>query len=306
MRPLRALLLLLPLLLLSAWAASAQSKDPFSARGPKLVTLGSASSAQLDLKAGYVLVGAQDAQNILRTSGDSETDNVLGLIGQPGAALHWFGILRYEDTGYIRDDEADRLDANNLLGQIRDNTERANVYRRQHGLSAVDVVGWFQPPSYDRTRHTLSWSIIGSDRGTSRRVINYTTIQLGRRGILTCTIVGAPADGAALEQQLDAVRAAIHFPRGVDYLSFRPGDPISQTTLNTLITGGTAAAVVYGAAKLGLFAGLGKMLIPLLLAAKKLVFVMIAGFMGTFRKLAAKFGIKTKRGGAGKSGSPDA
>jgi uncharacterized membrane-anchored protein len=293
MRPFRRVtlvnLLLFAVAILSILPVSAQeTKRPNFTLGPQNIRLGE-SQGQFNLPQGFVFVGPEDSRKMLERNGDTDNDDVLGIVSQDQGGVDWFGIFRYADSGYIKDDEADKMDANKLLNEIKAGTAEANVERRKQGLGELDVVGWYQPPTYDRQKHTLSWSVIGQERGDPSPVINYTTVLLGRYGILICTIVGDQKDGRQLQQNLAIVNASVNFPMGRDYPSFRQGDRISELTMTGLVTGGAAAAA-YGAAKVGLMAKAGKLLIGLFLVAKKGIIVLVMGIGAAIKGLAAKFG----------------
>jgi uncharacterized membrane-anchored protein len=264
-------------------------------KGPQTLTLGNSSNTTLNLPQGAVFIRPDDARKLLEEDGDTDTADILGLVSDQDEKLDWFGLLRYADVGYIRDDEGERLNASSLLNDIREGTAEANKERRARGIPELDVVGWFQPPSYNRQTHTLTWSIIGRERGSNEEVINYSTVVLGRRGILSCTIVGDKKDGPALQAKEQSVKRCIVFSPGSDYAAFRSGDKIAQVTMTGLVTGG-AAAVAYGAAKTGFFAKIG----VLLLALKKFIVVIVVGIVAVVR---AVFNKLSGRGNNDTSGS---
>lgn len=290
MRRFRLLLFALFALLAVTGSVNAQEKPKFTT-GPAQVTLGG-SRGQMNLASGFIYVGPEEARRILEKDGDTDAESTVGLIAQPESQVKWFGLFRYDDCGYVRDDEADKLRADDLLNDIRQGTNKANEERRSRGEAGIDVVGWFQPPTYNRQTHTLSWSVIGREQDTSKQVINYTTILFGRYGILSCTVVGDPKDGTALQQNLNTINTSISFPQGRDYPSFRSGDRVAEITMTGLITGGAGAAA-YGAAKVGLLAKAGKFLLMLLLAAKKGIVLVFAGIVAGVRKLIAKLSGKS-------------
>lgn len=287
-RPALVYLLALAAVILSLRPVSAQQagKTPVT-HGPQTIALGE-SKGQLNLPQGFVFVGPEGAKKMLERNGDLHNEGVLGIVGQQEGDVEWFGIFSYSDSGYIKDDEANKMDADKLLNEIKEGTAEANAERREQGMGEIDVVGWFQPPTYDRTKHTLSWSVIGQERGDPSQVINYTTVLLGRYGILVCTIVGDQKDGPKLQQKLATVNASVNFPTGRDYPSFKPGDRVSEMTMTGLVTGGAAAAA-YGAVKVGLMAKAGKLLIGFLLIAKKGIVVIVMAIGGAIKALVGRF-----------------
>ena len=223
----------------------------------------------------------------MRTSGDPVSEGVLGLVSDGTEGLEWFALLRYVECGYIRDDEADKMDAGELLRSIKENTDRDNEGRRKQGGKGMEIIGWYKPPVYNRAIHALSWSITAHDEGSSSQIINCTLLMLGRYGLMSCTVVGDQKDAAALQQKLDQMAVAINFPSGRDYASWRNGDKVAEVTMAGLVTGGAAAAA-YGAAKVGLLGKLDNMFLIVVLALKKAFILVIAAIAGGVRWLKAK------------------
>jgi uncharacterized membrane-anchored protein len=288
MRPLLSLLAVLVCFSGFVVSASAQRESTL-VKGPQNITLGESSNTVLNLPKGAVFVGPEDARKLMEANGNSRGRGILGLVSDEDKSLEWFGILRYIDCGYIRDDEGERLNADNLLNSIRTGTEKSNAKRREEGIPEMEVVGWFQPPTYNRETHTLAWSIIGREKNTSDEVINYTTILLGRRGFLSCTTVGDRKDGETLQVKQAAVNKCIVFSPDSDYTAFRSGDKIAEVTMTGLVTGG-AAALAYGAAKTGLLAKF----LAILFALKKGIVVVVMGIVGAIKMFFNKISRRDK------------
>jgi hypothetical protein len=110
-----------------------------------------------------------------------------------GVLLHddsWFVVFTFDESGYVKDDEKDKLVADKILASIKQGTEQANEVRAERGWAAMEILGWQQAPFYDPGTHNLTWSIRGrSDGGSS---INHSARLLGRRGVMQAT-AEAPA-----------------------------------------------------------------------------------------------------------------
>jgi uncharacterized membrane-anchored protein len=260
--------------------------------GPATVPLG-ANEGQLKLPQGMLYLDKKSTAELLERSGEPADEYAVGAVTDEESKFDWTGLLRYVDCGYIKDDEADSLNADDLLTTIRENTEKENEERKQKGSPTMQVSGWYRPPAYNRATHRLTWSIIGQEQGGASRTVNLTAILLGRNGIMACTIVGDLKDAAQLQPKLDRVSSALVFTQGRDYTAWRSGDKVSELTMTGLVTGGAAAAA-YGAAKMGLLAKLGKLLLVILLAMKKAFIVVIAAIGGVWRWLMAKLGRRSQ------------
>src|SRR5579884_1802623 len=298
----RRYLLLLALLLFAADRGSAQKPPPGVTLGPSRVTL-SGRAGQVSLPANYVFVDGSKAAELLTREGENDVKGVVGLVAQRHAAVEWSAILRYADCGYIKDDEAGKMDADSILNDIKSNTEKENEQGRAHGAKPISVVGWYKKPAYDRSAHVLSWSVLGHEEGAPFNVLNVTSVLFGRYGILISTVVGDEKDAVKLQPQVERVNASLSFPTGADYASYRSGDKVSDVTMTGLVTGG-AAAVLYGAAKIGLLAKLGKLIIVAILAMKKAFILVIAAAAGFVRKLKARVTGKDPATASANSGTP--
>ena len=153
----------------------------------------------------------------------------------------------------VPDDEKDSLDADVILKSYQDGTEEANKEKVRRGWNnLLTVDGWTLRPTYNTTTNNLEWAI--NVRGSEGAAVNYETRLLGRRGVMSVTLV---CDPDALNQILPSYRSLIggfQYKAGGKYADFRSGDKIAQYGLSALIVGGAAAA----ASKSGLAKALGK------------------------------------------------
>jgi len=290
-------------LILTAIAASAvyaQDKSPSVklVKGPASINL-DGNEGVLNLPKGYIFIDKATSEMLLKKHGEPVGDHLMGMVSEDKDDLQWMGILEYEPSGYIKDDEADHLDADGLLTSIKEGTEEANEERKKNGAAPMDVVGWFNPPQYDRNSHFLAWSIIGKDAEQKEPTVNFNALELGRYGYISCTVVGDKADAPLLQSKLGVLESSVKFVKGHDYASFREGDAVSKVTMAGLITGGAAAAA-YGAAKVGLLGKIG----VLLLGLKKGLIVILAAMAAGFRKLKER--ITAKKNQTPAAGAPPA
>jgi len=99
--------------------------------------------------------------------------------------------------------------------------------------------------------------------------MNYNVRLLGRSGYMSITLVEDPTKLARSKPKMQEVLNGFSYKQGKTYAEWRPGDKIAKYGLAALVAGGAGAA----AAKLGLFAVLGKLLAK---GGKVLVLVVIA------------------------------
>src|SRR6266481_3913989 len=121
------------------------SKPKFNIlKGPAKAPLGNV--AHIDLPTGYVFINGKDYQALLKAEGEPASGNELGSLRATNE--HWSVVFEFSDSGYVKDDDKDKLDADKLLASIRRNNEEANKARVEAGNPPIEVVGWEIPPKY--------------------------------------------------------------------------------------------------------------------------------------------------------------
>jgi uncharacterized membrane-anchored protein len=256
-------------------APEAQARPIDWRRGPGTFDLGE-RVAQLTLDDSLVLAGREDARRLLQEMDNVPSGRELGLAAPAAEGEDWFVVFEYDPVGFVKDDEAHEIDADGLLESIREATERGNERRQQAGSPGLHVVGWDLPPRYDPVTHNLTWALRArADDGHD--VVNHNVRLLGRSGVMSVTLVDAPAGMARSVPRLEGLLRGFEFKRGQTYAEWRPGDKVAQYGLTALVAAGAGAAAV----KLGFFAALGKFLAK----GWKLVALLLAGLAGGLGKL---------------------
>lgn len=272
----KSLLLVVCAFALTASALAAE-KSPFQKQdflhGPVKAKLG--GIAEIQVPEGYSFTGAEGTKKLMEMMGNTVDGSELGFLTPTNS--NWFVIFEFDDSGYVKDDDKDKLDADAILESIRRGTEQANKQRKKMGIPAVNVVGWEQPPNYNPETHNLEWAIRGESEGEP--VVNYNTRVLGRKGVMRVTVVGDPGDVKSAMPDFKQLMAGYNFVSGQTYAEFKPGDKVAKYGLAALVVGGAAV----GAAKLGLFASLAVIL-------KKLWKLIIVGVVAVAAALKKFFG----------------
>jgi len=220
-------------------------------KGPVTADLG--SIAEIKVPEGYQFTGREGGRVFEELNQNPSSDRMLGIL-TPINNLDWFIVFDYNDTGYVKDDEKDKIDANAILEVIRQGTEASNELRRSKGWAEVKNIVWQYPPTYDAVTHNLVWATAFDVTGD--RTVNYSTRILGRHGVINANLVGNPD---AIQRVVPTVKTLLNdleYKSGLRYAEFRAGDKIAAYGLTALITGGAAAVAV----KTGLLAKLGVLL----------------------------------------------
>lgn len=250
--------------------------------GPTKLILG--NKLTLDLPQGFIALPRQPAKKLMELNGNFFNDNLLGVVSVPDA--NWFITVRYIDDGYVRDDEAEKMDPDAILEALREGAEEQNKVRKEHGFDPFTVEGWTDLPRYERPTHHVIWGTKASTvHGISN---NFTTRVLGRYGLVAMTLVGSAEAVDSNKPQLTSVIGAIHWDPGAKYEDFQEGkDKVAEYGLAALVAGGAGAAALK-LVKVGLLAKFGAKLLALVVAGKKLILVALAGLAAFLKRLFGK------------------
>ena len=244
------------------------------------------AQATLTIADGYSFLPAADAQRVLSELWNNPPDSdVLGMI-LPSTDAHavledknWAVVVTFVDEGYVTDEDAAKIDYNDMLKDMQKATRDENADRIKEGYPAIELMGWAEPPHYDMVNHKLYWAqdlqfkkANGSD---DNRTLNYAIRVLGRKGYLSLNAVAPIEELAQVRADMPQVVEMAEFDAGQRYTDYDPTtDKAAAYGIAALVAGGIAA-------KAGLFAKLG----VLLLAFKKFIVLGVAAIGGVLAKL---------------------
>ena len=241
--------------------------------------------ATLNVPEGFrYLNGADATKVIVNLWGNPPGEQPLGLLMPDTSPLSrdaWAVIITYSEDGYVKDNDAAKIDYNSLLSQMQKSIHEANSERTKKGYPTMELIGWAEPPRYDSATHKLYWAKELKFGNAAGNTLNYNIRMLGRRGVLVLNAVASMDQLSQIEQKTPEILSAIDFNQGHRYADFNPasGDKIATYGIAALVAGGVAA-------KLGFF----KLLWVGILAAKKFIIIGALAVAAWFRKL---FGKKT-------------
>jgi uncharacterized membrane-anchored protein len=273
-RPTLQLTLSLSFLIFAGFRSTILADDPKSneAAKPKIdwidgpVTARLGDVAQIKIPEGYRFTGKEGTRKFLELTQNPPNGSELGTIipvttkesNGDESNDFWFVIFEFNEVGYIKDDDRDKLDANALLKSIKENTEESNSERAKRGWPAYHVESWYKPPFYDTSTNNLTWATQGYSQSDNKREssINYSVRILGRHGTMSVDLVLGPDQVAQVVPNFNALLPGYSFLPGSAYSEFRAGDKVAEYGLATLVAGGATAI----AAKTGLLAKLWKLI----------------------------------------------
>lgn len=250
--------------------------------GPQDIPL--ADQAQLKLPQDAVFIPQPQATQLLNAMGNPGQDPRLqGLIFPKGDA-GWFMTVRYEQSGFIKDGDAQEWNAEDLLKSYKEGTEAQNEERTKLGVAPLEILGWAETPAYDDHSHRLVWAMKSREKGNTDDTdlgVNYNTYVLGREGYFSMNLVTSLRDLPQHKPAAQAMLGALNFNDGKRYADFNEStDHVAEYGLAALVLG-------VGAKKLGLLAMAGVFLAKF----AKIGFLALLGVGAVVRRF---FGSKTK------------
>lgn len=210
--------------------------------------------AQLNVPAGFKYLNKEQSNYIVTEIwGNPPQDGILGMIfpdnGGPFADSSYAFVITYDAMGYVKDDDADKINYNDMLKEMQSGEKEENAERVKQGYTTIHMVGWAQQPFYDKTNKVLHWAKelkFGTD--AEQNTLNYEVRLLGRRGVLSLNAVATMSEFALVKKDIDKVLAMPSFTKGNTYAEFDSKvDDVAAWTIGGLVAGKVLA-------KAGLFA----------------------------------------------------
>ncbi len=240
--------------------------------------------AKLSVPKEFKYLGPDDAETVLvKLWGNPPSDNKpLGLLMPAGvtplSSNCWVVTIDYSEDGYVKDNDASKINYDDLLKKMQAGIAENNKERQAHGYPAINLVGWAAPPRYDAAAHKLYWAKQLKFEGEKQDTLNYSIRMLGRKGVLELNAIAGIDQLGEIDRQTPQILGMVDFKEGSRYADFDPKvDKVATYGIAALVAGGVLA----GAAKLGFF----KLLWVGLIAAKKFVIIGVLAVVAFFKKM---------------------
>jgi len=221
--------------------------------GPGTAKVG--NQAEIKVPEGARFTGSAGTRKMLEMMHNPTNGSELGLL--TNNELDWFVIFEFEDIGYVKDADKEKLDGKAILESLREGNEAGNEERKKRGWSPITIVGWHTAPFYNKETNNLEWCIKGASEGHD--IVNYNTRILGRGGVMSANLLVAPEQLDATLPGIKTMLKGFSYSEGQKYSEWKSGDKIAKYGLSALVVGGAVGV----AAKLGLLgklaASLGKL-----------------------------------------------
>ena len=243
--------------------------------------------ATIDVPEGFMFSGPEGAQKFLELNENPPNPATIGVLLPMDESQSWVVYFGYQDSGHVKDDDRDTIDAGKLLATLKDGATAGNSQRRSRGWDTIEVIDWVVAPGYEATTNRLAWGV-RMRTGKGQDVANYDVRILGRTGVTSVTLACDPGEVVSLIPRLQQLLGGYEFKQGQRYAEWRSGDKMAAYGLTGLIAGGATVAALKGGllAKLvAMFAKAGK--------AIAIFFIAVAG--GLWRLVTGAKGSKQSR-----------
>jgi len=252
--------------------------------GPAEVPLN--GQAKLAVPADSAFIPQAAANRVMKALGNTALPERAGLVVPRDPKAPWLVDVTWIGEGYVRDGDAADWQADAMLQSLKEGTEEQNKDRVARGIPPVEIVGWVEPPTYDKASNRLIWSLSSRTPGDAAGVpqtVNYNTYALGREGYFSLDLITGSDTIAADKQVARQLLAALRYDEGKRYADF------NDSTDKVAAYGIAALVGAVAVKKLGLLALIG---VFLLKAWKIALLIAVGGFAAVRRFFGGLFGRK--------------
>jgi len=206
--------------------------------------------ATLNVPEGFYYLNSTDTQKVLVDiwgNPPQSGNNMLGMLfpaeSTPFDEQSWGVTIEYEEDGYVSDDDADKIDYQELLVQMKESTNANSAERVKMGYDPIELVGWASEPFYDKESHKLHWAKeVKFGNQPPENTLNYNIRVLGRKGVLVLNFIAGMSQKPVIDQKIDSVLAMADFDQGARYEDFNPDlDKVAAYGIGALVAGKIAA-----------------------------------------------------------------
>ena len=201
--------------------------------------------ATLHVPESFYYLGSQDAEKVLvQVWGNppGAGSDTLGMLFPAQATPFddgaWAVTIEYEEDGHVSDKDADEIDYDELLSQMKDSAREASEQRVKNGYEPMELVGWAAKPYYDKDSHKLHWAKELKFGDDENHTLNYNIRVLGRKGVLVLNFIAGMDQKALIDSKVESVLAIADFDDGNKYSDFNPDvDKIAAYGIGALVAG---------------------------------------------------------------------
>ena len=198
---------------------------------------------------GFRYLDVEQSRSVLEDMwGNPEDTTVMGMILPQNRGVladnSWAFIVTYEEMGYVKDDDADDIDYEELLEEMKTDAKTENEAREEAGYDHIEIVGWASKPFYDADKKVLHWAKEIKFGENEFNTLNYNVRILGRKGVLVLNAVSSMDELGEVQQSITPVLSSFTYADGTTYEDFNPElDQVAAWTIGGLVAGKLLAKV---------------------------------------------------------------
>lgn len=152
--------------------------------------------------------------------------------------------IQYDEIGYVKDDDADDINYDDLLAEMQKDTEEENKERGKQGYDPIQLVGWASNAFYDKEHKILHWAQELKFGTNKVNTLNYNVRVLGRKGVLILNAISSMQELPLVKKDIHNVLNIVTFNDGYKYSDFDPSvDQVAAWTIGGLVAGKVLAKV---------------------------------------------------------------
>lgn len=229
-------------------------------------------NANLNVPKGFKYLDAKQTHYVLEDLwGNPKDESVLGSLVPDGKGVtygnSWIFVISYQEDGFVKDDDANDIDYDDLLKDMKEDTQKENAERAKLGYSTAELVGWASKPYYDEKLKVLHWAKEIKFGQDSTNTLNYDLRVLGRKGMFQISAVSNMRELHEVKSSIPNILSSVQFNEGSKYSDFDSStDNVAAWTIGGLVAGKVLA-------KVGFFAVIAKF-------GKVIFFGLLAAFAG--------------------------
>lgn len=200
--------------------------------------------ARVNIPKGFKFINEKQSQYILETLWQNPPDgSVLGMIVSDSFHVNslkseWVFVITYNSMGYVKDDDADKIDYDDLLKEMKKEQIESNVERKKTGYNSMELLGWASKPYYDKENKVLHWAKEFKVEGNEDNTLNYDVRILGRKGVLSLNAVAGIDQLEEVKKNIPEILKMAKFESGYTYAEFDSGiDDVAAWTIGGLVAG---------------------------------------------------------------------
>jgi uncharacterized membrane-anchored protein len=207
------------------------------------------NKVELNIPQGFRFMDARQSRYVLEDLWQNLKDSsILGMVFPDSAGPlsdgTWAFVLTFQKIGYVKDGDADKINYDDLLKQMKEESKEVNSLRAAQGMAKFDLLGWAQPPFYDKEQRVLHWAREFHAEGADKNTLNYDIRVLGRSGVLSINAIATMDQLPMVKANIGNVLKMAAFTEGNAYKDFDSNvDEVAAWTIGGLVAGKVLAKV---------------------------------------------------------------